>query len=81
MRVISLFSSFFRGGSLEERKTLRFLIYIPFFCLYRGGQSGRKTPRFLIYIPFFCLGRYLHVLNLPAFVYTCMLACVQTDYH
>ena len=59
MRVISLFHHLLEGGSLEER----------------------KTPRFLIYIPFFCLGRYLHVLNLPAFVYTCWLVCKLTDYH
>jgi len=26
---------FTEGGSLEERKTPRFLIYIPFFCLGR----------------------------------------------
>ena len=43
-----------------------------------GSLEERKTPRFLIYISFFCLGRYLHVLNLPAFVYTCWLVCKLT---
>ena len=57
MRVISLFHHLLEGGSLEERKTPRFLIYIPFFCLYRGGQSGRKEDTKIFNLHSFLLPR------------------------
>ena len=57
MHVISLFHHLLEGGSLEERKTPRFLIYIPFFCLYRGGQSGRKEDTKIFNLHSFFLPR------------------------
>ena len=47
-----------------------------FGSLYRGGQSGRKKDTKIFNLH--SLGRYLHVLNLPTFVYTCWLVCKLT---
>ena len=71
-----LFSVKWTQFYLEEKA----MCAISLFYTEGGSLEERKTPRFLIYIPFFCLGRYLHMLNLTAFVYTCLLVCKLTIY-